>query len=128
AEARQLELALEREKVELLRQFIANVSHDLKTPLTVIDTSLYLLRRTDDPGRTAEKLNVIQEQTRILSDLIQDLLTISRLDYIPQLDFKPVYLDELLAITLQQMRARIERKNLRTQLARSSNIPPVLGA
>src|SRR5690606_13342959 len=80
AEARKLELALEREKVELLRQFIANVTHDLKTPLSVIDTSLYLLRRNDDPNRSAEKLNIIQEQTRILSDFIQDLLMISRLD------------------------------------------------
>jgi signal transduction histidine kinase len=128
AEARKLELALEREKVELLRQFIANVTHDLKTPLTVIDTSLYLLRRNDDPSRTTEKLNIIQEQTRILSDFIQDLLMISRLDYIPQLDFKPVQLDVLLNTTLRQMRARIESKNLHTHLKQNGKVPAVLGA
>lgn len=128
AEARKLELALEREKVELLRQFIANVTHDLKTPLSVIDTSLYLLRRNDDPNRSAEKLNIIQEQTRILSDFIQDLLMISRLDYIPQLDFKPVQLDVLLNTTLRQMRARIESKNLRTQIKQRGKVPAVLGA
>ena len=128
AEARKLELALEREKVELLRQFIANVTHDLKTPLTVIDTSLYLLRRNDDPTRVAEKLNIIQEQTRILSDFIQDLLMISRLDYIPQLDFKPVQLDVLLNTTLRQMRTRIESKNLRTHLKQNGTVPAVLGA
>jgi PAS domain S-box-containing protein len=128
AEARQLELAVEREKVELLRQFIANVTHDLKTPLSVIDTSLYLLRRNDDPSRAAEKLNIIQEQTRILSDFIQDLLMISRLDYIPQLNFKPVHLDRLLDTALRQMRARIESKNLRAQIQRNGSIPAVLGA
>jgi PAS domain S-box-containing protein len=128
AEARRLELVLEREKVELLRQFIANMTHDLKTPLSVIETSLYLLRRNSDPSRAAEKLNIIQEQTRILSEFIQNLLTISRLDYIPQLDFKPVQVDALLDTTLRQMRSRLESKNLRTQIKRHGHVPPVLGA
>ena len=49
AETQRLELALARQKAELLNELLNTVSHDLKTPLSVINTSLYLLQRVEDP-------------------------------------------------------------------------------
>ncbi|MCC7209430.1 MAG: PAS domain S-box protein, partial [Anaerolineae bacterium] len=45
AERQALDLALEREKVHILESFIADVSHDLKTPITVLKSSVYLVER-----------------------------------------------------------------------------------
>ncbi len=126
AETHRLDLALEKEKLELLRQFIGNVSHDLKTPLANINTSLYLLGRSSDPKNQRDKLDAIKAQTDRLESLIQNLLTISRLDYIPRLEFQPVNVQDLLNELAEQFRAPIEKKHLRTDLNCDPAVGPVL--
>jgi PAS domain S-box-containing protein len=127
AEKQTLELALQRERVALLTEFMSNVSHDIKTPLTAINTSLYLLERTDDAAKQREKLGAIRMQTRLLEKFIQDILTISRLDYAPALDFEPVILDRLLHDIAIRLRSSVENKNLSLTLELAPEIPAVLG-
>lgn len=70
----------ELSKVETLRrELVANVSHDLRTPLTMIKGYSEVMR--DIPGEnTPENLqNVIDESSR-LSDLVNDLLDLSKLE------------------------------------------------
>ncbi|MEO8607988.1 MAG: ATP-binding protein [Chloroflexota bacterium] len=127
AEKQALELALQRERVALLTEFMSNVSHDIKTPLTAINTSLYLLERTDDAAKQREKVNAIRLQTQLLEKFIQDILTISRLDYSPTLDLQPVILDKLLHDIVFRLRASVENKNLSLTLELAPAAPPVLG-
>jgi PAS domain S-box-containing protein len=83
AEAQRLELAVERERVEVLRRFISDASHDLRTPLSVMRTSLYLLKRTM-PEVQFEKgqshVQLLDEQIKRIETLLNDLLTMSNLD------------------------------------------------
>jgi two-component system phosphate regulon sensor histidine kinase PhoR len=62
--------------------FVANVSHELKTPITAIRGIAETL--VDDPAMAGETrsrfLERIKEQTRRLSDLVVDLLTLARLE------------------------------------------------
>ncbi|NWF70870.1 MAG: PAS domain-containing protein [Chloroflexi bacterium] len=53
AEQQALELALEREKVNLLRHFIRDASHDFMTPITLLMNSAHLLQRYVDQGHGA---------------------------------------------------------------------------
>jgi PAS domain S-box-containing protein len=48
AEEQAFELALEREQVGILRRFISDASHDLRTPITILNTSLYLQNKFAD--------------------------------------------------------------------------------
>ena len=48
AQQREVELAVERERLRILEQFIRDASHDLRTPLTVFNTSTYLMRRAGE--------------------------------------------------------------------------------
>jgi two-component system phosphate regulon sensor histidine kinase PhoR len=125
AEAHRLALALEREKVELMRVFVGNVSHDLKTPLTTIQTGLYLLKRYTDPEQRRERLDLIQQQVHRLDNLIQNLLTISRLDYQPELSLHPLNVNDLLYDIEKQFFVQIEQKQLSLELDLSANIPPI---
>ncbi len=73
---------LERAEV-MRRDFIANVSHELKTPLTVVAGFTELIadgeaERPDSP--IAGYLKLITEQTARMQRLIQDLLTLSALE------------------------------------------------
>jgi|GEM_PF-983474 len=126
-EKQALELALQKERVALLTEFIGNVSHDIKTPLTAINTSLYLLERIDDPDKQREKLDTIRTQARLLEKFIQDILTISRLDYAPSLDLKPVALGGLLADVVGRLRPSMEKHNLVLTLELDAPQTPVWG-
>lgn len=81
AELQQVRLSVEQEKVEALQQFIDNLSHDLRTPLSTINTGLYLIRRMkDDPERLDAQVAGVQEQVSHLVRLIDDMLVMSTLD------------------------------------------------
>ncbi len=70
------------ESEQRLRRFLADASHELRTPLTALrGTSQVLLRQSDD-GRpeVAAGLRDIHLETVRLSRLVDDLLTLNRLD------------------------------------------------
>ncbi|PKM58308.1 MAG: two-component sensor histidine kinase [Firmicutes bacterium HGW-Firmicutes-3] len=72
--------AVELGRVEALRrELMANVSHDLRTPLSLIYS--YAEMMNDFPGEiTPEQTRVIMDETRWLTELVNDVLDISKLD------------------------------------------------
>ena len=63
------------------RDFIANVSHELKTPLTVISGFVETLQDLDlDARQRARFLQLMREQADSMKRLVQDLLTLSALE------------------------------------------------
>ena len=71
--------ASELNKTEKLRQdLMANISHDLRTPLTMIRGYAELMR--DIPGEATEgNIQIIIDETNRLSNLVTDILDISKL-------------------------------------------------
>jgi len=110
AEQQQLELALQREKLEFFQQFVNNMTHDLKTPLTVIETSLYLLQRATNDTHRQQRVDVIHKQLDLLQQMIDDMLMIGRLDVIPQLELETMDYISILEETIAQLRPRVEQK------------------
>ena len=85
SEVAQLSEALEHAKTELSRvdtlrrQLIANISHDLRTPLTMIGGYAEMMR--DIPGENNdENAQIIIDETARLSSLVNDVLDLSRLE------------------------------------------------
>ena len=63
------------------RDFIANVSHELKTPLTVVTGFLETLQDLElEPRQRERYLALMQEQARSMERLVNDLLTLSALE------------------------------------------------
>lgn len=65
------------QSIEMQKQFITDAGHELKTPLTVIQTSLKVLEMDTGENKWIDK---IQGQTDKLTKLVNDLVTLSRLD------------------------------------------------
>lgn len=87
----------ELSKVEHLRQeFISNVSHDLRTPLTMISGYAEVIR--DLPGEnTPENVQIIIDETKRLTTLVNDILSLSRMQSgVQELDFAPFDLTRML--------------------------------
>ena len=76
------EASIELEKSDMLQKdLIANVSHDLRTPLTMIKSYAEMIRDLsgNNPEKREQHLQVIIDETDRLNSLVSDLLTISRM-------------------------------------------------
>jgi PAS domain S-box-containing protein len=93
SEDSRVKLLAERERSRVLRQFIGDVSHDVRNPLATINTSLYLLRKTvgGDAGPT-RYMDTIQAQVVHLNAVLDSLLLMARLDD-PESYFEIIQLD-----------------------------------
>ncbi|MBC7871172.1 MAG: PAS domain S-box protein [Chitinophagaceae bacterium] len=80
AEHSRLDLALEQEKVNLMRRFINDASHDLRTPLSILRSSVYLLKKTTSEERRVHHLEMIDTYTEHLIEMVDNLLNLSRLE------------------------------------------------
>ena len=100
-----------QKKLEAVRKdFVANVSHELRTPLSVIKGYIETLvdGHQDMPIADRERfMQTIQRHTERLNSLLEDLLTLSRLESInPGLRREPTDLAQLLNSILEDYRVR----------------------
>ncbi len=121
-EQQALELRKEREQVKTLSDFIRDVSHDFRTPLATISSSLYLMTRTTDPEKQKRYFGSAEEQIERLTQLIDRLLIIGRLDSQSVLEFEPLDVNRIVADVFSKVAYDAQQKNIRvdTLLSESS--------
>lgn len=81
------------------KQFIADASHELRTPLAIIKTNLSLLTSNQDQTVLSQKkwINYIDDQTNRMSELINDMLSLAKLDIdTQQLQLMPTNINDIL--------------------------------
>ena len=68
--------------LQMKTDFVANASHELRTPIAAIKIAMETLRETtvDDPPQAERCVNIIDGHVRRLEDLLRDLLDLSRLE------------------------------------------------
>ena len=90
-------LEKEHELGDLKSRLIQSVSHEFRTPFAVILTSTHVLRRYSDrisEARAAVHWNTIEQQVEHMTSLLEELLTIEKMDR-HHLSFSPTALDLL---------------------------------
>jgi two-component system phosphate regulon sensor histidine kinase PhoR len=92
---------------ELRKDFVANVSHELRTPLTFILGFVETLQdgAMSDPVKGPEYLATIEKHVRQLTNLVSDLLELSRLEGQPGVKRVPVDVAATAQRVVEQMRA-----------------------
>jgi two-component system phosphate regulon sensor histidine kinase PhoR len=104
----------ELRRLERLRQeFVANVSHELKTPLSVITACVETLMEggIDDHENRGRFLQQIFDQTQRLHALILDLLSLARIESgDQQWTLQPVAISELAHTCVERHQARAQAK------------------
>ncbi len=126
-ELRQEERARYRRKEPELRRQIANVSHDLRTPLTSILGYLQLLEGDGlSPERKAEYLAVIEGRARTLQTFIAAFYDLSRIEggELP-LEREQVDLRRALSDQLAASYGQIEEAGLDMEVELADGLPPV---
>ena len=108
-------MAEELSKTEVLRtDFISNVSHELKTPIAVIQSYAKSLQREDLSSETRKKYAAtLVETTKKLNDLVTNILQLNKLENQKiRPESQPVRLDEELAQAILRHEDLVEKKRL----------------
>jgi heavy metal sensor kinase len=86
------------------QRFVADVSHELRSPLTAVRGNLDLLRRgaVDNPEERAQVIDAVDSETARMSRLVSDLLLLARQDSGVPMAKHPVELDTLLLEVYRQ--------------------------
>ncbi len=100
------------------QQFIADVAHELRTPLAAMRGNLEILRRgaIDDPGMRQESLHDIERETLRLTRMANDLLLLAQADTGMALRTERVPLDELVVEVYRELRPLAEGRALTLDL------------
>jgi len=121
---RQLRLA--RQKTD----FVSNVSHELKTPLTSIRMFSELLAegRVSDPAKQRSYLNVITSEAARLTRLINNVLDFSRLErHEKKYDFLDCDLAQIVGDTAETYRPHLENNGVKLECSLPMSQMPIHG-
>jgi signal transduction histidine kinase len=154
AEAQRVELAVERERVKMLEQFIADASHDLRTAMSVVFSSVEVMKHlwarvnseflkleptvTPQQQPTFEQIQVVLDKigrysatqevgsTRLWK-LMEDLLDMIRLDRSSAFDYRRLSMNRLAGNFVQEHQLVAEKKRLTLAFEGEVELPEIEG-
>lgn len=110
------------------KEFVADVSHELKTPLTSIKGfSETLLEGVEDKGMEEHFLNIINDNADRMEKLVQDLLTLSKYDKkVEQNKIVEFDLGDLTKRCVEKFEIEVKKKNQKLNCFVTADVPPVV--
>jgi two-component system phosphate regulon sensor histidine kinase PhoR len=112
------------------RDFVANVSHEFRTPLTAIQgfSETLLAGAMNDPQNRDRFLGIIVEHSRRLARLTEDLLMLSKMDADRlELEIRRLPVEQLVSSCIETSQPRAIEKDLRLSVNMAKNIPDIAG-
>lgn len=113
----------------LKNDFISNISHELKTPVSTVKVAIEALQDADvkkTPAKTSEYLEIAALELNRLELLINSVLNVSALEGgMALLQFEPTDLKVLIQEVLKTMQQRIDNAHARVQFDAEGEIRPV---
>lgn len=117
-----------RELERMRTEFVANVSHELRTPLTSIKGFVETLLdgAVEDQMLARHFLDIINEESERLSRLINDLLSLSRLeDKNASINKNPVELAKVISNIISMLQPQMKEKNIVLATDIAGNLPVI---
>jgi signal transduction histidine kinase len=130
-EVRTRELAKANEQLQALdklkSKFISDMSHELRTPITNLGLYVDLLQQ-GQPEKQAYYLEVLRKQVARLGQLMEDILSLSRLEMSRErISFRPVDFNQLVRQNIEALHFRVEAEELQLTHELEPDLPPVFG-
>src|SRR5205807_2091528 len=112
------------------RDFVANVSHEFRTPLTAIQgfAETLLAGAMDDPQNRGRFLEIIVEHSRRLARLTEDLLKLSKMDADRlELEIRRVSVSQLIASCMETAQHRAAEKEISVSVLPTNAVSDIAG-
>ncbi len=112
---------------DMRKEFVADVSHELKTPITSIIGYADTLQDGDYDKETQQRfLSVISSEGRRMADLVSDLLTLSRYDTNRMTRELTIFdLGEVAKKCQEKLAIEIEKKKQNVECYVTADVPPI---
>ena len=112
------------------KRFIADAAHQLRTPLTLIDSQIQFARQLQDQQRMPQVLQALQASSRNMTDLTNKLLQLSQAEASNSATFarQPVELVALAATVLEELVSLAQRKQIDLGMETRINAAWVMGS
>ena len=109
--------------------FFANASHELKTPLSVLSVFIETLQgpAKDDADAREKFLNIMAEQTTHMTDLVQDLLALSKLNLQNDAPLENILIADLMRSVFQALALKAKNQEKKFILKEIVSLPPFKG-
>ena len=107
--------------------FISSASHEFRTPLSIINTNLYLIGREQNESKKEQRLVTIQEQANRVNRLLDLMMMMVKLDSGESFTHMPVNLNAVLSDVINSFSNQCAAKSLVIQVDLAPHLPPVLG-
>ncbi len=121
------DLSQQRRLEKSAQTFLGGLSHELRTPLTAVLAHIEVLRSPDLPPNVYDNsLNQIQQETNRIARLVQNLLTLSRLEASTNVELRPVDLTILVEAAISEVILVAEEKEISLSLQADNALPRVL--
>ena len=105
------------------RDFVANISHELKTPIGALSIlSEAVLEASDDPVAITRFASRMQTDAKRLSDLVQEIINLSRIqDEDPLKDATPILISDLILQAIDESRLTAESREIKIEFIMNSD-------
>lgn len=115
SEEQSLSLALERERIRILTEFIDKAAHEFRTPLSIINTNAYLMTAVADAAQLQTYRRAIESQVQSIAYFVERLVLMSKLDGTPALTRYPTALQSIIQETLTKIEPHTRARNITVQ-------------
>jgi len=106
------------------RDFVANISHELKTPIGALSIlSEAVLEASDDPVAIARFAKRMQAEAKRLSDLVQEIINLSRIqDVDPLKNASPILLSDLILQAMDESRLTADSREIKIEFINNDEV------
>ncbi|MGE5344208.1 MAG: ATP-binding protein [Candidatus Omnitrophota bacterium] len=112
---------------KMKKEFVVNLTHELKTPLTAIKGFIETLEEEEDI-QNPQYVDIIKRHTDRMNRIVSDMLTLSELEAKRQdMEFEPLDLRDMATNILKIYREKIREKNLTLEIDIADDLPLVQG-
>ncbi len=110
--------------------FVANASHELRTPLSVISGFIETLQTSakDDADAREAFLGIMKEQADYMSNLIEDLLSLSKLEMAQNKELKDkINISEIIDDVSEALKIKAFQHSINLKISEQKRIPKIIG-
>lgn len=124
-EAQALQLSAEQQRIKVLSDFVRNLSHNIRIPLTTITTGLYLVGKLQDKEAQLQKIEEINGQVFALNAVLDQLQQMAVLDNMTSLEPTVENLNRLVEEVIQAFKPRAAARKVKLVSQLDSTVPTI---